>query len=65
MRQRILGSIVLTWGLAILANALRVGIHGTTVGYKAGEVAAWLIGAAMVYFGARTIVRALRQRASK
>jgi hypothetical protein len=59
IRRRVLGSIGLTWGVLIVLRGLLIGVHASTAGYKAGEVAAWLFGVWLIYVSGRTIIRQL------
>jgi hypothetical protein len=55
-KQRVLASVLSVWGTAVVLRAIIVGFHGTG-GYRSGEVAAMIFGAAMIAFGLRAYRR--------
>ena len=62
MRRHVLGSIGLTYGIAVIIYAAHDGLRGGTVAYEVGEASAFLFAAVVIYFSARTIIRAINER---
>jgi hypothetical protein len=58
MKSRVLASLGLSWGVAILLYGLFVGLHGTP-GRQGGELAAMAFAVWLIYRNARTLIRAL------
>lgn len=63
MKERILGSIGVLWGVAILIYGL-VGNHhdrfSSNSSYQAGETAALVFGVLFLIVGARAVIKSLR-----
>ncbi len=62
MRRRVLGSVGLTYGFAVLAYGLHSGIHGRTSAERVGEALAFAVAVAVIYFSGRALVRGIHER---
>ncbi len=62
MRRRVLGSIGLTYGFAVLAYGLHSGIHGRTSPERVGEAVGFAVAIAIIYFSGRAVVRGIHER---
>ena len=59
MKRRILGSVGLAYGVALLLHALLTGVDGPTVADKVGAVLALVVAGGVIDFSARTISQSL------
>ena len=60
MKRRILGSVGLVYGIAVLLHTLLTGVDGPTVAHKVGAVLALVVAAGVIDYAARTISQPAR-----